>query len=180
MAFNTTNETQTENFSILLQSALVIPEYFNWIFLILGIYGMYQGIEIQHPLYAILFLNLIVPFVFTSINIVAFFFIPIYKFFIIANSSSGLSIYFHSVCWCMTSVIRYIYIFHENWIHSHIPNHKIQCLAAIGLTLTFCVFLSSPAFISAIYIGNYFYFQSYIEIDCWQKNRSKTSSLKIW
>ena len=155
MALNTTNETFKgfENLPIILQSALVVPEYFNLIFLVLGIYGMYHGIEIQHPLYAILFLNLMVPFILTSVSIIAFYFIPIDKFLIIANSSSGLSLYFHSVCWCMTSVIRYIYIFHDNWIHTHIPNHIIQCFAAIGLTFAFCVFLSAPAFVSAIYIG---------------------------
>lgn len=36
-----------------------------------GIYVMYQGIEISHPIYAMLFANLIVPFAATVVNLVA-------------------------------------------------------------------------------------------------------------
>ncbi len=43
--------------AVVLQVACVIPEYVNLAFLTIGLYGMYQGIEIVHPLYAILYLQ---------------------------------------------------------------------------------------------------------------------------
>ena len=61
-----------DNLIWILPHLLIVPEYFNLIVLIVGVYGMYQGIEITHPLYAILFVNLIVPLCFTSMDLVMF------------------------------------------------------------------------------------------------------------
>jgi len=49
------NFTLNENSEIpqvFLELVLLTPECFNFIFLVLGLYEMYNGIEIQHPLYA--------------------------------------------------------------------------------------------------------------------------------
>ena len=52
---------------------LVWPEFCNCLLLGIGLYEMYQGIEIGHPVYAILFSNLLVAFIFSFIGIFAFF-----------------------------------------------------------------------------------------------------------
>jgi uncharacterized membrane protein len=60
------NHFENENWIVIVQSAMIVPDFFNCVVLLLGIYGMYHGIEIQHPLYAIMFLNLIIALLFTN------------------------------------------------------------------------------------------------------------------
>ena len=98
--------------SLTITSILVAPEFVNLIFLIIGIYGMQKGIEISHPLYAILFLNLITSLAVTLINISAFPFTQSEQYVIVSNSMNGSSLVFHCNCWCVTSIMRYLYIVH--------------------------------------------------------------------
>ena len=53
---------------------LLVPsiDIVNLLFLILGIYGMYNGIEIGHPLYMVLFINLIQATISTTANLCCF------------------------------------------------------------------------------------------------------------
>jgi hypothetical protein len=57
-----------------------VPEYVNIILLSLAIYGMYQGIEIKHPLFTILFVTLIEAFLTSVTEILAYFFVPAGKY----------------------------------------------------------------------------------------------------
>ncbi len=67
--------------NIFLQFCLVLPEYVCFAFLLIGIYTMSHGIEIiMHPLYAVLFLNLLVSCLSTVINIAAFALVSISKY----------------------------------------------------------------------------------------------------
>jgi hypothetical protein len=104
-----------------------VPEYVNFPFLLVTIFGMYQGIEIRHPLYAVLFLNLVVAFATTVTHIVGFTVLHIDKFVIVSNLLNSQSLYYHCTSWCVTSVIRYVYIFHEEWIHNLIPSSNMKC-----------------------------------------------------
>ncbi len=38
---------------------VILPDFANLLFLLTGIHGMNQGIEIGHPVYAVLFTNLV-------------------------------------------------------------------------------------------------------------------------
>ena len=51
---------------------LLCVELINFVFLSLGAFGMYHGIEIQHPLYMVLFINLILPLLSTMTNLILF------------------------------------------------------------------------------------------------------------
>jgi len=53
----------------------------------------------------------------------------------------------------MTSIIRYIYIFHDNWIQDFMPSHKRQCHSAFALSILFSVGLSVPVYGYAFYLG---------------------------
>jgi len=57
----TTEEVQEdyEHINPTLKLLLVLPDHANLILLLFAVYGMYQGIEIRHPLYSVLFMNLI-------------------------------------------------------------------------------------------------------------------------
>ena len=125
------NSTSLNSSSLILQYSLIVPEYVNFPFLLVTIFGMYQGIEIRHPLYAVLFLNLIVAFATTVTHIVGFTVLPIDKFVIVSNLLNSQSLYYHCTSWCVTSVIRYVYIFHEEWIHNLIPSSNMKCFLGL-------------------------------------------------
>ena len=55
-----------ENLIMIVHTAMIVPDYFNCVLSLLGIYRMYHGIEIQHPLNAMMLLNLIIAFLFTQ------------------------------------------------------------------------------------------------------------------
>ena len=59
--------------------AFILPESFNILVLTFGLLGMYNGVQIVHPLYAVLFTNLVVPLVSSTINISSFSFISVEK-----------------------------------------------------------------------------------------------------
>jgi hypothetical protein len=44
----------------------------------------------------------------------------------VMNLGSGLSLDFHVTSWCVTSVIRYVYIEHDEWIHGRVPDVRRQ------------------------------------------------------
>jgi hypothetical protein len=113
---NNTNAEPTQDIIIVLEHLLVLPEYLGLLFLLTSIYGMYQGIEIRHPLYTILFINLIVPAICSAIDILSFYAMPKDKFVKISNSNSAISLFFHTNCWYLTSGLGYIYILHGDWI----------------------------------------------------------------
>ena len=71
----------TEEANTFLQFCLVLPKNVCLAFLLIGIYTMSHGIEIiMHPLYAVLFLNLLVSCLSTVINIAAFALVSISKY----------------------------------------------------------------------------------------------------
>ena len=145
-----------DKWPLVLQSILVVPEYFNLIILLLAVYGMYHGIEIHHPLYAILFLNLIVPLLFTVVDMIAFVFISCNNYVTLSNTNSGFSLFFHCTSWCLSSIIRYIYIVAPDWIHNHIPNARSQCYATFGMAILFSFSLFAPSISYAMYLGKFF------------------------
>ena len=59
---NVTNSEAVNNFSTTMKAILIVPEFCNFGLLGIGLLEMYNGIEIGHPIYAILFLNLLVAF----------------------------------------------------------------------------------------------------------------------
>ena len=133
---------------------MVVPEFTNLIFLLLAVLGMYQGIEIGHPLYAVLFANLIVPMAFSVMNIIGFAFMPQISYVIFANTNNAMSIFFHCTCWCITSLIRYLYIIKPDWLHKKMPSIKVQCFSVLALTITFACFLTFPMIGYGLHIGN--------------------------
>jgi hypothetical protein len=155
LTYNNINSKTVEgNLSLTCTPILVVPEYVNLNFLIIGIYGMHQGIEISHPLYAILFLNLITALAVTIINISAFPFINSEHYVIVSNATNGLSLVFHCNCWCVSSIIRYLYIVHDSWVHSMIPDLKHQRYLAIFTTCASNVAVLLPVYGFAMYLGN--------------------------
>jgi hypothetical protein len=143
----------TDNPIFVVQLLCVMPEYFNLLFLICGLYGMYQGIEIGHPVYAVLFLNLLVPTISTILDIAVFFFLSTYNYVLFSNLVNGLTLFFHCTSWCVTSMVRFIYIICQDWFNNLIPNQKLQSALAVILTCLLAALATIPTFSVIISYG---------------------------
>ena len=144
-----------ESVGLGLKMCIIIPELINMAFLLLGIYGMYRGIEVQHPLYAILFFNLIVSLLSSIINTSACGFISLDQYFMLSGMINAFSILFHGTCWLLSSLIRYLYIMHNDWLFSKFPDVKKQCWIALGFEIALGIMFMMPTLGNFIYLGNY-------------------------
>ena len=100
-----------------------------------------------------LFLNVSAALLFTLGVIIAFGFVTIQLYMKLSNAVSALSLYFHCTAWCMTSFLRYLYIKHEEWIHSIIPSAHKQTIIVVALTLSVYPCLAFPSFGYAMVLG---------------------------
>jgi hypothetical protein len=107
---------------LLFLGTAAIPDVLDFIVLLIAIYGMYEGIEIRHPVYALLFTNLIFSFVATSINLLAFLVFPFNIWTRIFLYGNLFSTHFHVTSWSIISILRYLYIEHKDWIERRWPN----------------------------------------------------------
>jgi hypothetical protein len=126
---------QTEDESILLY-----PECFNIIVLTSVLIPMYNGIEIEHPIYKILFCSLFVSLLSSITSFVCFFFNPItvLKFSKIINVNNWVCVMYHYTSWSILSILRYIYIKHRNWLYKKFPNTSTIGNLATGAIVLSC------------------------------------------
>jgi hypothetical protein len=150
---NFTLNENSEIPTVFLEGVLLTPECFNFIFLVLGLYEMYNGIEIRHPLYATVYLNLMVALLFTTIDLISLIFLSVDKFVTLSKQTGGFTVLFHCSTWCISSAIRYIYIVHNDWIYRVIPMQQKQCCYAIGFSFILFVLLLLPPYGYSIYLG---------------------------
>ena len=130
-----------------------VTDYLILFLVLSAIYGMYNGIEISHPLYAVLFTNLCAALASTIFNIVTFVFIEIELYVRISNASNGWYLVFHCFSWCGTSILRYIYILHNEWIHLKFPDHRVLSLVAVFGVISSYLICITPAVGFLIYLG---------------------------
>jgi hypothetical protein len=122
----------------------VSAEVCNVILILIAIYQMYFGIEIGHPLYGILFINLILSFVSSILNISIFPFITTFKYSTLVYGNIVTYLVFYLSSWCVVSTLRYIYIIHNNWLHEKFPKAAtLLILSSAGLILVFTLSYSA-------------------------------------
>jgi hypothetical protein len=132
---NFSNGNQTEDGIFLLN-----PEFVNIILLVTVICQIYTGIEIEHPIFAIVFCNLCVSLISSFFNFVMFPFVKILSFSSLMNGNNVMCFMFHYSSWCILSVLRYLYVLHHNWLHKKFPETKtISSLAITAIVLTHCL-----------------------------------------
>ena len=113
------NETATflstaDKMSPLVEVSIVGLEAFNMVLLFLVTNGFYQGIEIQHPLYAVLFLNLVLSLANSTISVLGWMLLPFKIFVRLLNSLNVIHVFSMCSNWSVISIICYVYILHEN------------------------------------------------------------------
>ena len=125
---NNSNISQINNELLCLQ---ISPGIVNIILLTIGLCQMYFGIEIAHPVYAVLFVNLLVTLLSSVIDVFIFPFVTILKYAVLVNGNNTMCFLFHFCSWCVLSFLRYMYIVNSKWLHKTFPNAKIICVLAI-------------------------------------------------
>ena len=137
-----TDPSNSSNFSNLNQTEddnpiLLYPELFNTILLMSVLVPVYKGIEIEHPIYKILFSNLCVSLLSSLANFAFFFFpIKVLKFNKALSTNNWVCIMYHLTSWCILSILRYIYIKHSDWLHKKFPKTStIGNLATAAIAL---------------------------------------------
>jgi hypothetical protein len=93
---------------------------------------MYNGIEIDHPVFRVLFCNLIVAFLSSAVNVVVYPFETEIKYSTMVTTSNGLSLMFHCCCWLILSLLRFFYIIHKDWLLRRFPDPKTLNRLAVG------------------------------------------------
>ena len=130
-----TNTSNTD-WPMYLSGAMIMPEYINAVMLRMAIYGMYKGIEILHPIYSVLFVNLITGLCQTVFNLLVFNFVRTDLFIRIANATNCCYLTFHCTAWSVTSILRYVFIMHKDWIESKFENLKtLSSISVLGVMI---------------------------------------------
>ena len=132
---------------------LLLPEYANLLLFIAGIFGMFNGVEISHPIFSVLFTNLVMGLISTFLNIFGFIFLSFERYLSYSSGCNGIFVSFHCSVWCVTSILRFIYVLHIGWIDKRFPNqNKLTAISVASVYLLFAI-LVLPVAGTAISLG---------------------------
>jgi hypothetical protein len=118
-----------------------------------GIRQIYLGIEISHPIYMALFCNLVSHLISSILEIMIAPFLTKIRITTLIKGSFTFCILFHCCCWCVLSVLRYIYIIHGDWLSNKIPENKTITIITISAIYTLFLVGSTVVFLPTIYFG---------------------------
>jgi hypothetical protein len=134
----------------------VVPEVLGLSLLSIGIYGMYCTIEISHPIYALLFINLIFPVVATVMSLMALAFLPFGQWVRLSLFFNCFSLLFHMTSWSVISVLRYIFIEHQEWLNNKWPDvAKLKPLTIFAQLASFFSLLALSVLVYTISASPY-------------------------
>jgi hypothetical protein len=122
----------------------IILELFSSAIIIFVVYKMYKEIEISHPVYAIIFSNLITSLLSSLLNSIIFPFISSYRYTNLVNGNNILCLCFHFSCWCILSFLRYMYILKKDYLDENFSEPgKLLKVSMFALFLLFAINVSS-------------------------------------
>ena len=98
---NASNWTLDKCLMVLLPEMPALP------MLGLSIYVMNKGVEIGHPVYSVLFLNLIFAFGMSIFLLLASIFCDIYRWALLSSVGNMIARLYHHSSWAVLSVLRY-------------------------------------------------------------------------
>jgi len=105
---------------------------------------MYNGIEIEHPVFRVLLCNLIVTFFSSAVNVIAYPIRKETKYSTISNANNAFCLLFHCCCWLIVSLLRFIYIIHKDWLFNRFPDTKqLNRLVIASVFFTYFTCLST-------------------------------------
>jgi len=123
--------------------ATVMCDSFNLGILICGLWQMYLGIEVGHPVYATLFCNLMFVLFVSIVEITLAPFLNQIRVETLFKSSAGFCALFHASTWLVMSALRYIYIVHSDWVHKTFSEARTLAIVSItAICVIFCISMS--------------------------------------
>lgn len=122
MSTNSTEPHWSDEFNTSFQVLIVSIEIVEWPILLLGLLGMFFGLEISHPVYSVLFSNLSASFMCSSLNIVLISSVSFRTFARIALMANYACNVFHCCCWSIISILRFLILVKRDWTNSRFPD----------------------------------------------------------
>jgi hypothetical protein len=116
-------------------------------------YYTYKGIEIKHPVYAVIFCDLIVALATSLANAVIFPFMSTYKYTNLSNGSNMFCLIFHSCCWCILSIQRYVYITKKAWLEEKFPDLGRLLKVSLLSLMTLVTLNVTSYLVTIVYFG---------------------------
>jgi hypothetical protein len=132
---------------------LLLPEYANIFLFFVGIFGMFNGVEISHPIFSVLFTNLVMGLISTFLNIFGYIFLSFDRYVGYSNGCNGLFLSFHCSVWCITSILRYIYVLHSDWIDEKFADQRKLSFISVASVFILFAILVLPPVVFAISFG---------------------------
>ena len=105
---------------------------------------MYRGVEIGHPVYSLLFANLIFPMASTFCIVIASFTININHWKFISSVVNMITMLYHHSSSAVLSVLRFWLITKPDWVHSKWPDPShLRNLALCSVALAFALVVAA-------------------------------------
>jgi len=137
------NSSLNTNFITEIGAAAIVSELIALPFLTAAIYVMYRGVEIDHPVYSILFNNLIFPLIVTCTIICSAFVVDKKRVILTSEYGNLTSLLFHHSSWMVLSCLRYAYIIKPDWLHSKFPDAKpLRRLSIVAVFVSFSMIVT--------------------------------------
>jgi hypothetical protein len=135
-----------------------------------GTYLMYIGIEINHPVYAVLFCNLSITLLFSFLNTVAISLLRNVLSISVSNAVNITSLLFHCCCWCVVSTLRYLFIIRKDWLEQTFPDQSrlrnLSILSVLTLFFSGASFMYAPVFYFGFPQTRVVHFPLYAKVVC--------------
>ena len=137
---------------------VLLPEVFALPIFVAAIYVMYRGVEIDHPVFRIIFNNLIFQLTITAIVILFQLLSSIRNNAILASELANLAgLLFHNSTWLILSFLRYAYKVKPDLLHSKFPDPGQISKYSQAAVISFCFLTLAAMFaifsISMISLG---------------------------
>jgi hypothetical protein len=144
-------EIATDGIGIAIFYTEVVLELLNSVVLFVLAYYIFKRIEVGHPVYALIFGDILVTLASSLINGLVLPFVKTYHYISLTNGNSIVCLFFHCCCWSVLSVLRYMYIINKNWLEQTFPDpsrlRKVSFLALfILITINLSTFFATTVF----------------------------------
>jgi hypothetical protein len=128
---------------IALVGAQLTLEIIGCLILVVMSYLIYKRIEIGHPVYAVIFCDLTGTLASYLINTVILPFVSRSQYLRLVNVNNFFGLVFHCSCWCILSILRYLYIVKKPWLDKTFPElANLRNVSLFALMVLFTLNLS--------------------------------------
>ena len=117
------------------------------------LYNIYKGIEISHPVYAVVFCDHFINLVSSLINVAILPFVINYKYTVLVNGNNAVCLVFNSCCWCILSLLRYLYVTKKTWLENKLPEPARLLIVSFSALAVLAILSVSSGLATGMYFG---------------------------